>query len=187
MTNTHPGAPTNPLRLGPPGDRHGEVPLLHPVDIHEELARAGYELLFAAARHRKAWAVARQLKDKIAGEGGWPDGDATYKKATSDVRWWREEMTAQATAVSALHTMLESRQPTQERVPAFIDPGKTTIFGWPVDEEQCPTKSQYSTAVAWVGKPPQGPHPVVMLDAIYTLINTYERFHPEARDARRNA
>lgn len=110
MTDLHPGTPTNPARVGAPLPDH--LAILPPTqfqDIVDELDRAEVELLYAAAKHRKAWANVRALNERITGEGGYPDSDLTYKKATGDVTWWRGEMATQAAAISALRGMRDDR------------------------------------------------------------------------------
>lgn len=184
----HPAAPTWPRRLGPPGDVVGELPPVDLDDIQDELDRAAYELLFAAARHRKAWKVARQLRDRIKMEGGWPDGDATYTKATGDVRWWREEMSAQAAAVQALRGLRDDATPPPRATPPAAAAGSpedlvgATVFGWPVGRT-IPTAPQYRHAKAWLewAAYDGGPHPAMMVRGVETLIEMYEEAHPAAK------
>lgn len=85
------------------------------VDVRAELLRAEHELLYALARHRKAWASMReysQLQDAKAQRRQEPqaylDSDPIWKVKTGDVTWWRGEVAAQAAAVTALKSMLPS-------------------------------------------------------------------------------
>jgi hypothetical protein len=105
---------TNPQALGAPldpeayrGDLYDNLPTSEAVSA--ELARAQIELMYAIARHRQAWSAMRKHKETAEARSVWADGYTPYKVAVSDVRWWREEMTAQATTVTALRSMLMPR------------------------------------------------------------------------------
>lgn len=76
------------------------------VDVQVELARAQIELMHAIAKHRKAWKAMAMAKAAAEERAVWADAYTPYKIAVGDVRWWREEMTAQATTVTALKAML---------------------------------------------------------------------------------
>lgn len=109
------GYVTNPLKNGAP--LPDEADLAAPVAgaIRAELLRAKVELMHAIARHRKAWKVMRQIKverEEDAAKKGVPaylDNDVHWSVAVGDVRWWREEMNAQASTVTALMAMLADR------------------------------------------------------------------------------
>lgn len=105
--------PTKPLELGAPlgDDYHGPIDLHTPTyeQIKDELTRAEVELMHAVARHRKAWSKMRRHKLKAEMEAVWAESYPPYKEAVSDVRWWREEMNAQATTVLALSRMLQDK------------------------------------------------------------------------------
>lgn len=116
MTIAHPGHPTHPMRPGAP--LPPEILKLLPadiMDIDEELRRAEVELLYAAAKHRKAWRVMRDRalkRDAMADQIGMLptlESDPHWKKATGDVAWWRGEMEAQAALVTALRGMRADR------------------------------------------------------------------------------
>jgi len=123
MTATHPGKPTRPLLAGAPLPPKTDLEI-DPQDIGDELARAETELLYALARHRKAWqSMARHLNERaeLAGRPGALaaiDSDPTWKHKTGDVAWWRDEVTCQATAVTALTGMLERHESVLEVQPA---------------------------------------------------------------------
>ena len=70
--------------------------------VSDELDRATVELMYAIARHRKAWSTMRAHKQEAEARAVWAEGYNPYKLAVADVRWWREEMAAQAATVSAL-------------------------------------------------------------------------------------
>jgi hypothetical protein len=102
------GAPLpDELSVLPPG------PLLREID--QEIERAEVELMYAIARHRKAWAAMRRRaeeRERLAGQPGMLshlDSDAIWKKRTGDVGWWRGEMDCQATALLALEGMRSRR------------------------------------------------------------------------------
>jgi hypothetical protein len=119
--------PTNPLRPGAPlPDEVDHIVPPHPGDMSAELIRAQVELMYAIARHRKAWAAARALAIELDKKAIWKDSDGTYIKALGDVRWWREEMSAQATTVSALQTTLQAVSAARETLEGYAE---TTSFG----------------------------------------------------------
>jgi hypothetical protein len=130
MTTSHPGAPTKPLVVGAPldPDRTGrDVPAVDASDVLDELHRAEYELLYALARHRKAWsamrAYAREQELRQANRGqpqAFLDSDPIWKVKTGDVSWWRGEVAAQAAAVTALKSML----------PQPVQPQPEPLDGW---------------------------------------------------------
>lgn len=115
MTRSHPGQPTQPLAPGAPlPSELANLPRPRAEDIEDELTRAQVELLYATAKHRKAWSAMRQRGDQIDTSKGRIAGmridmasDPIWELRTSDVRWWRDEMTAQATTVLALKAMLD--------------------------------------------------------------------------------
>lgn len=103
--------PTKPLVLGAPlsaEDYEGPVELHLPSteDIRAEWLRAKIELMYAIARHRKAWARMRGHHEEAKARAVWADSYPPYKEAVGDVRWWREEMNAQAATVTALTALL---------------------------------------------------------------------------------
>jgi hypothetical protein len=107
--------PTKPLELGAPlptDDYPGPIEFHLPSedDLRAEWLRAKVELMHAIARHRKAWSRMRSHKLAAEMKAVWAEGYTPYKEAVSDVRWWREEMSAQAATVTAL-TALLSVQP----------------------------------------------------------------------------
>lgn len=122
MTRQHPGHPTRPLTPGAPLPEGYLLAPLHPGDIRQELHRAETELMYALARHRKAWAAMRahandraeKANSGIPGKLAALDADPVWKHRTGDVSWWRDEITAQATAVTALRQMLADR-PEKEK------------------------------------------------------------------------
>lgn len=150
------GYQTQPLRVGAPLpedmlDIQAADP--EPPDIQAELLRARVELMYALAKHRKCWARMRayhQDQERQADSKGvqaYLDSDATWKVITGDVRWWREEMQAQATAVQALTVMLP--------LPRFDPPPppergsvREVALSW--DGHTQPTIWQYRAAVAWM-------------------------------------
>jgi len=110
----HPGYPTRPLTPGAPlPEGLTELMPVQRADIVAELARAEYELMYALARHRKAWQKMRRrakVRETLANRPGMLshlDTDPIWKEATGDVAWWRGEMDAQASAILALRAMLE--------------------------------------------------------------------------------
>jgi hypothetical protein len=101
---------TKPRELGAPLPTEDYAgPLEHhlPSDeaINDELDRAKVELMHAVAKHRKAWSKMRRHKLAAEMKSVWAEAYTPYKEAVSDVRWWREEMNAQATVVIALTSM----------------------------------------------------------------------------------
>lgn len=101
---------TNPGLLGAPLDPDAYKGGLaqnmpEPETIAAELARAQIELMHAIARHRQAWSKMRSHKEAAEAKSIWAEAYTPYKVAVSDVRWWREEMAAQAAAVTALKAM----------------------------------------------------------------------------------
>lgn len=104
--------PTRPDRTGAP--LPDGIPIVEPgvEAMKAELTRATVELMYAIARHRKAWAAMRSHKERREAEaerrGTEPslDSDPLWKLRTGDVSWWRDEMNAQASVVSALYTLL---------------------------------------------------------------------------------
>ena len=108
------GYSTKPTKVGAPLPvEMAEIEEPGPGPILAELTRAKVELMYAIARHRKAWSRMRLIKrerEADAAKKGVPaylDNDTLWKIATGDVSWWRDEMTAQATTVAALTTMAE--------------------------------------------------------------------------------
>lgn len=99
---------TQPLKVGAPLDPEDylSIDTPDPAYVADELLRAQVELLHAVVRHRKAWASARHHKQEAESRAVWAEGYNPYKLAIADVRWWREEMSAQAAAVTALTGML---------------------------------------------------------------------------------
>lgn len=105
---------TNPLVLGAPldpevysGNYSSHLPGV--ADVQAELSRAQIELIHAIAKHRQAWSRMRTHKQIAEQRSIWAEGYTPYKLAVADVRWWREEMTAQASAVAALTAMLRGQ------------------------------------------------------------------------------
>jgi hypothetical protein len=100
---------TKPHVLGAPLQGDEQPPTLAEIDA--EIKRAEIELMYAIAKHRKAWKVMRQraeARDEASGKVGMLstlESDPHWKKATGDVSWWRDEMTAQASALQALRHM----------------------------------------------------------------------------------
>lgn len=102
---------TKPLELGAPlseadysGDYWDHKPKVG--DVTAELIRAQIELIHAVAKHRQAWSRMRKNKNEAEERSIWAESYPPYKIAVADVRWWREEMTAQAATVTALTAML---------------------------------------------------------------------------------
>ena len=77
-----------------------------PLDIDAELERAKVELMHAIARHRKAWSKVRKHGAEARARSIWAESYPPYQEAIGDVRWWREEMAAQAATVTALTALL---------------------------------------------------------------------------------
>lgn len=105
--------PTKPLELGAPlpeDDYRGNIALHLPSedDIRNELLRCRVELMYAIARHRKAWSKMRKHKQVADLKSVWAESYTPYKEAVSDVRWWREEMTSQAATLTALQAMWDT-------------------------------------------------------------------------------
>lgn len=99
MMKHHALTPSAPL----PTDTR-EIDWADPTVVRDELVRASMELTNAISRHRSAWqAMVTYKQQREAGDRPWlPDNDRTWKLRTSDVSWWANEMTAQATTVTAL-------------------------------------------------------------------------------------
>lgn len=200
MSKTHPGNPTNPLRRGAPLPDQGiftnpqagtvsqdmliGLPTLNPQDIQDELTRAGVELVYALARHRKAWqAMARRLDERAAlvdVPGGLAaiDSDPIWKNRTHDVAWWRDEVTCQSTAILALQALI----PAQASRSSLPDGTPISVLGWFLDGSQgAPTERQYRTACSWRDQVEHDgrPRPVAEINAIQDLIDAYEDVHPQ--------
>jgi hypothetical protein len=115
MTINHPASPTNPMKIGAPLPPDQQSLFVDYGDLVEELRRAECELVYALARHRKAWqSMARRLDERaelVDKPGGLAaiDSDPIWKKKTGDVQWWRDEVTCQATAVLALKEIIRDR------------------------------------------------------------------------------
>jgi hypothetical protein len=108
------GIRTKPLELGAPlfaaDYPHGVLGGQPSADeVERELIRARVELMHAIARHRKAWAKMRRHSEEAAKRSLWAESYPPFKEAVSDVRWWREEMAAQAATVTALEMTLRSK------------------------------------------------------------------------------
>lgn len=116
--------PTRPHHLGAPLDGDEQPPTV--AAVQAEIDRAEIELMYAIAEHRKAWARMRlrlQERDALVDKPGGLaaiDSDPIWKKRTGDVAWWRDEMTAQATALAALEQMREKR--IQRKVGPALNP-----------------------------------------------------------------
>lgn len=110
------GYETHPERNGAPLPENGHMipPTLN--ELCSELRRAEIELMYAIAKHRKGWqAMRRRQKERelLADRPGmlsYLDTDEIWKVATGDVNWWRSEMTAQATTITALTKIIEARE-----------------------------------------------------------------------------
>lgn len=190
MTNLHPAAPTQPLSIGAPLPK--ELTTLHVdhEDLVDELRRAEIELIYALARHRKAWAAMRARQEErallelkgVAGMLSDLASDTVWAKRTSDVKWWCAEVTAQSTAVLALKALLDGRSAAKgrrdrERV-TKTGTARETVLGW--EEMTIPTDYQYGAANAWMkisGGEPRGN--AADLAHLRKLISTYEAAHPE--------
>lgn len=98
------GAPLSDTDYAGPWQRHTPST----TDLRMELIRAQIELVHAIARHRKAWSKMRREREGAEARSIWADSHPPYKEAVADVRWWREEMIAQATTVTALRTSIDA-------------------------------------------------------------------------------
>lgn len=186
MTNNHPGSPTHPLRTGAPlpDDKMMSIERVDPQDVTEEMARARVELLYALARHRKAWsafdsyAASRDAKEGKPGALASIDSDPTWSQRTNDVKWWRDEITCQANAILALQTMVPVSRETRELVRDSIP--TATIFGWNLDGSQPPSERQYRTACSWRDQIENEGRlvEVAAANAVERLIAVYEQEHP---------
>jgi hypothetical protein len=201
---------TKPLQVGAPLD-----PDIYPgviaslptqIEITNELTRAQVELMHAIARHRKAWANLQALGTKLDLAGTWKDSDLTYQKAVSDVKWWREEMNAQAATITALSAMrrpgevqtsFHVKQSIDQRLRiAGFQPGtpewagakaaaeaaaeagtvREHVLSW--DGTTPPSRAQYDSACLWVRVSGGSPAANARdLDKIQRLISWYERLH----------
>lgn len=145
------GYRTHPHRIGAPlpVEMHGiEQAMPAPGAIIAELTRAQVELMYAIARHRQAWTRMRRVREDREQKGlTFLDSDREWKVATSDVAWWRDEMTAQATTIKALVEMRnltkEDESPDSERGPNV----RETVYGW--DPSRPPTLTEYQAACVW--------------------------------------
>ena len=194
MTEFHPAAPTKPLTIGAPLPYTLEQVFVQREDLIDELRRAECELVYAIARHRKAWQAMRiraEERDEIAHSGKvgmLPDleSDAIWKKRTGDVKWWAAEMTAQSTAVLALKALLDGRaaaKQARDADRATGDRGTTTrevVLAWDPTKWPIPNETQYNLASTWVrasgGKPTVTPAEQARINE---LIRRYEQAHPE--------
>lgn len=177
---------TNPLRTGAPLDPDQYPGILSSTpresEITGELIRAKVELMHAVALHRKAWgkmrAIRDELEEKAANTGieAYPDNNTLYKLAVADVRWWREEMTAQAATVTALTSMMDGGRWPDSSVRG------TTVFGWPVDGVTPPTQEQYLRAREWERDATRSGQrsEVEMIRGARRLIEVYERLNPQS-------
>jgi hypothetical protein len=141
-----------------------DLPTLQREDIQAELIRAEVELLYAIAKHRKAWKAMRARADERAmiEASGAPgrlaslEADHIWKLRTGDVTWWRGEMTAQATAVTALKAMLADTKPEK---PVADDPRsvREIVFDW--DGKSAPSGAEVNAARWWLNTvgPKMGP------------------------------
>jgi len=195
MTRNHPAGETKPLVVGAPLPPELDTLFVEYEDLVEELRRAECELLYACARHRKAWSAMRARateRDLIAmrgSVGSLPtlESDAIWSKRTGDVKWWAAEMTAQGTAVLALKALIDGREAAKrardERKAVPRETGGTVrelVLAWnPIDQPQ-PTETQYNLTAGWLrasgGKPSVTPVERARIDE---LIRRYEWAHPE--------
>lgn len=118
------GYETSPGRVGAPLPTELTALPVSPslAEIHAEMDRCEVELMYAIARHRKAWSAMRrraEYRDEQLGKPGGLaaiDSDAHWKKATGDVTWWRGEMEARSAVYLALQAMVN--QPFRRPVPS---------------------------------------------------------------------
>lgn len=111
------GYKTQPLKVGAPLPGSLTALPLPPTqeEIENELDRAEVELMYAAARHRQAWALMRKRQKEreeaadVPGALAALESDPIWKKRTSDVTWWRGEVDMQASLVLALGQMRDRR------------------------------------------------------------------------------
>lgn len=111
------GYETNPRRVGAPlPDDLTALPVPPPLDdVHAELDRAEVELMYAIARHRKAWSAMRKWQVHRAAMAEHPgmlaalESDQVWGKRVGDVKWWREEVEMRSTALLALEQMRARR------------------------------------------------------------------------------
>lgn len=187
---------THPERLGAPltGD---EVP---PTvgEVTAEIVRCEIELMYAIARHRKAWSAMRRHREDAsrkadsAGMQAYLDSDPIWKVKTGDVTWWRGEMQAQAAALQALLAMRGRRA---QRPPSAYQPGpsdsppdprgpsvRTLVMGWDPASGQPPTTGQYRAAKLWEAARKtsrRGARPTMEDDTIGMLITAYRKAYAD--------
>jgi len=77
-----------------------------PLDIAAHLSLALDELHNAMAKHRAAWTHANQVQQHYKAAGRDPEFEPLYKRAMSDVSFWRQERAAVSASVSALAAAL---------------------------------------------------------------------------------
>jgi hypothetical protein len=144
------GYTTHPERVGAP--LPAEMAVIEEPDpemVRREIARCKVELMYAIARHRQAWAKMRMHAGKVEAEHvskGLPraflDSDPEWGIIVGDVRWWREEMNAQATTLQALQCIQPRLDPdTRHRTARQI------VFGW--NPRHRPTRAEYQAALVW--------------------------------------
>lgn len=102
---------TNPGRPGAPLPKGIQLRQPRQAEVLAEIARCEVELMYAIARHRKAWSMmekwARHREQAANQPGGLAamESDPVWKKRTGDVTWWRGEMEARASTLLALNAM----------------------------------------------------------------------------------
>lgn len=119
---------TKPLENGAPlpGGKERSLPNYKLNEVEAELERARVELMYALAMQRKAWARVRARGQEIEAEAlrhgtmAFADSDSLYKIAIGDVRFWREGITAQAAAITALESMRAESIATGRDQPGFF-------------------------------------------------------------------
>lgn len=150
------------------------------ADIQAEIKRAGVELMYATAMHRKAWANMRAVDTDLredAERRGVPvylDGEQKYKLASGNVTWWRGELNATAAAYSAL-IELEKRTPDTRNFADLASGEVVTVFGWNPRGSQPPTTGQWAAAVDWMERTTGRAREVRQLEAVLALIEAYEQ------------
>lgn len=139
------GYETNPGRVGAPLP---ELLTALPVppsrsEIEAEMERCEVELMYAIARHRKAWRAMRaraQRRDELAETPGGLcaiEADPHWKKATGDVTWWRGEMEARSATYLALQAMLNQPFRQVKDTSTFEEHQHRASCHGPIGELQC--------------------------------------------------
>lgn len=129
------------------------MPSLAAVEI--EIVKITAELQNAMRRHRGAWIRMSQLKQEARDKGNawFMDNERSWRLATSDVSWWRGEVSAAANALTAMFGLiahLNRYQPPSRQDPPKKLNVRQLVDTWTEQPGELPSDAAYRAACAWV-------------------------------------